>query len=342
MNILIVKLSSLGDVLHNLPIVWDLRAQYPDANIDWVVEEGYVHLIEPLQTNAEFKGIDRIIPLGFRRWKKSLFSKKTRMEISAFRRNFQSVSYDLVIETQGLLKSAIVSRFAKRNVGGTITGLGNATEGSGYEPMVRWFYTHCVQVPKQCHAVERSRLVAVAAMNASTALGMPQFYPPAFVGNLARQNHEISSDFNVPYILFFHATARAAKMWDEGHWIEIGQYLATKGYRVILPWGNLAEKAVSDRLCQHIPNAVVPKAFNLTLAFSIVAGAQMVIGVDTGLTHLSAIMSKPTIELYCDSPRWKTEGFWSAKIRNLGDIGQPPSVPQVIAAIEQVQSQYPS
>jgi heptosyltransferase I len=341
LNILIVKLSSLGDILHNLPIVWDLRAQYPDANIDWVVEEGYVNLIEPLRTNAEFKGIDRIIPLGFRRWKKSLFNKKTRMEMNAFRREFQSLSYDLVIETQGLLKSAVVSRLAKRNVGGTITGLGNATEGSGYEPMARWFYTHCVRVPKQCHAVERSRLVA-AAMHTSTALATPQFYPQAFVDTLAKKNQEISADFNVPYILFFHATARAAKMWDESYWVEIGQYLATKGYRIVLPWGNLAEKTVSERLCQHIPNAVVPKAFNLTQAFSIVAGAQMVIGVDTGLTHLSAIMCKPTIEIYCDSPRWKTEGYWSEKIKNLGDIGQPPNVPQLIAAIEQLQSQHQS
>ncbi len=330
----------MGDVLHNLPIFWDLRAQYPEANIDWVVEEAYVHLIEPLQKNAEFKGINRIIPLGFRRWKKSLFSKKTFMEISEFRRNFHYVSYDLVIETQGLLKSAVVSRLAKRNVGGTITGLGNATEGSGYEPIARWFYTHCVQVPKQCHAVERSRLVAAAAMNISTVLSTPKFYPQAFVEMLAKNNQKISANFNVPYILIFHATAREGKMWSESHWIEIGQHIAAKGYRVILPWGNLAEKAVSERLCRHIANAVVPEAFNLTQAFTIVAGAQIVLGVDTGLTHLSAIMCKPTIELYCDSPRWKTEGFWSENIRNLGDVGQPPSVQQVIAAIEKVQPQY--
>jgi len=342
LNILIVKLSSLGDVLHNLPIVWDLRAKYPEANIDWVVEEGYVNLIEPLRTCAEFQGIDRIIPFGLRRWKKSIFSKKTRMEISEFRQHFQMVSYDMVIETQGLLKSAVVCRLAKRNFGGTITGLGNATEGSGYEPVARWFYTHCVQVPKQCHAVDRSRLVAAGAMNTSTKLETPQFYPYEFVDMLAKKDQEISSDFNVPYILFFHATARAAKMWDEGNWIKIGQHLATKGFRIILPWGNLAEQTVSERLCRSIPNAVVPKAFNLTQAFSIVAGAQLVIGVDTGLTHLSAIMCKPTIELYCDSPRWKTEGYWSEKIKNLGDIGQAPDVSEVISAIEYLQSQNQS
>ncbi|MDI1297878.1 lipopolysaccharide heptosyltransferase I [Methylotenera sp.] len=342
MNILIVKLSSLGDVLHNLPIVWDLRRQYPDANIDWVVEEGYVSLIEPLRTGTEFKGIDRIIPLGFRRWKKSLFNKKTRSEISAFRRELRLVSYDLVIETQGLIKSAVVSRLARRNLGGSITGLGNATEGSGYEPMARWFYTRCVQVPKQCHAVERSRLVAAEAINSSTTLGIPQFYPQVFVDTLAKKNQEISADFNGPYILFFHATARTAKTWNEDNWIKTGQHLARIGCRVILPWGNLAEKTVSERLCQQIPNAVVPKAFNLTQAFSIVAGAEMVIGVDTGLTHLSAIMCKPTIELYCDSPRWKTEGFWSEKIKNLGDIAQPPSVQQVLTAIQQILPQYQS
>jgi heptosyltransferase-1 len=68
-QILLVKLSSLGDVLHNLPIVWDLRKRLPHAQIDWIVEEGYVHLLEPLRTTEAFRGIDRIIPVAFRRWR---------------------------------------------------------------------------------------------------------------------------------------------------------------------------------------------------------------------------------------------------------------------------------
>ena len=339
MNILIVKLSSLGDVLHNLPVFWDLRAQYPEAQIDWVVEEGYVHLIEPLLTRQGFKGIDRIIPIAMRRWKKSLFNKKTRMELKSFLKNLRSIRYDMVIETQGLLKAALVTRLAKRSHGSVIAGLANATEDSGYEPMSRWFYTKCVPVPKHCHAVNRSRLVAAVAMNViqpDMKTSPPQFYPQAFVDQLAQKSSEISADFTQPYVLFFHATARFAKQWDEAHWVEVGRFIAAKGQRVILPWGNAKEKQVSQRLCSKIPGSVVPEAFSLEQAFSIVAGAEMTIGVDTGLTHLSAIMYKPTIEIYCDSPRWKTEGFWSTKIKNLGDTASPPDVKQVLAAIVEV------
>ncbi len=339
MNILIVKLSSLGDVLHNLPVFWDLRAQYPEAQIDWVVEEGYVHLIEPLLTRQGFKGIDRIIPIAMRRWKKSLFNKKTRMELKSFLKNLRSIRYDVVIETQGLLKAALVTRLAKRSHGSVIAGLANATEDSGYEPMSRWFYTKCVPVPKHCHAVNRSRLVAAVAMNViqpDMKTSPPQFYPQAFVDQLAQKSSEISTDFTQPYVLFFHATARVAKQWDEAHWVEVGRFSAAKGQRVILPWGNAKEKQISQRLCSKIPGSVVPEAFSLEQAFSIIAGAEMTIGVDTGLTHLSAIMYKPTIEIYCDSPRWKTEGFWSTKIKNLGDTASPPTVKQVLEAVQQI------
>ena len=306
MNILIVKLSSLGDVLHNLPVFWDLRAQYPEAQIDWVVEEGYVHLIEPLLTRQGFKGIDRIIPIAMRRWKKSLFNKKTRMELKSFLKNLRSIRYDMVIETQGLLKAALVTRLAKRSHGSVIAGLANATEDSGYEPMSRWFYTKCVPVPKHCHAVNRSRLVAAVAMNViqpDMKTSPPQFYPQAFVVQLAQKSSEISTEFTQPYVLFFHATARAAKQWDESHWVEVGKFIAAQGKRVILPWGNAKEKQVSQRLCSKIPGSVVPDAFSLEQAFSIVAGAEMTIGVDTGLTHLSAIMYKPCLLYTSPSPR---------------------------------------
>jgi len=335
LNILIVKLSSLGDVLHNLPVVWDLRAQHPDARIDWVVEEGYVHLLQPLLTRPGFKGIDRIIPIAIRRWRKSFFHEKTRMEFKSFLKNLRAIKYDIVVETQGLLKAALVTRFVSRSHGSVVAGLANATEDSGYEPLSRWFYTQCVTVPRQCHAVDRSRLVAAAAMHVvepDRCTSPPQFYPQSFIEQLALKSSQISAEFTQPYVLFFHATARAAKQWDESHWVEIGKAIAAKGKRVILPWGNDKEKQVSQRLCAQISGAEVPAAFSLEQAFSIVAGAEMTIGVDTGLTHLSAIMYKPTIELYCDSARWKTEGFWSAKIKNLGDTASPPDVEEVLAA----------
>ncbi len=355
MKILIVKLSSLGDVLHNLPIVWDLRTKYPDAQIDWVVEEGYVNLLEPLKTSPEFKGIDRIIPLAFRRWKKALKRGefiRSIQEYIAFKADLQLTQYDLIIETQGLLKSAWVTRLANSHKTAEIFGLGNQTEFSGYEPWARHFYTHCVHVPFHCHAVDRSRWVTASALDVTVPNRIsspPKFYPASHVQSLtdaaklgfASTRIDLGFDVSKPYAMCFHATAGKTKRWDEGAWIAVGKDLLAKNIQVILPWGNDKEKETSIRLAKKISGhlsldgskVIVPNSFSIQDAFGLVAGAKITIGVDTGLTHLAAILNLPTIELYCDSPRWKTEGYWSPNIHNLGDKGRPPSVDEVLNSV---------
>jgi heptosyltransferase-1 len=330
-KILLVKLSSLGDVLHNLPIVWDLRTCLPDAQIDWVVEEGYVHLLEPLLTRDGFRGIDRIIPFGLRRWKKNLFSLATWKEFFAFRNTLQSTTYDALIETQGLLKSAIVCSLAKKSSGAVIAGLANATEFSGYEPLARSFYNQSVQVPTQCHAVDRSRWVMCSALDWSLIErgDTPQFYPSEFIASIPKSS---VAGLCSPYVLCFHSTAREAKRWPNSNWIALGKDLSARGYQVVFPWGNAAEKAVSQLLASQISGALVPPAFSIEEGFSVIAGADLTVGVDTGLTHLAAVLHRPTVEIYCDSPLWKTEGYWSDRICNVGDIQNPPSIQKVLDA----------
>ena len=193
-----------------------------------------------------------------------------------------------------------------------------------------------MQVPKQCHAVDRSRWVM------SSALGWPlldrqenpaHFYPDTDVDELG--SGEIFKDLGIlkkPYILCFHSTAREAKRWSNAHWISLGESLSSKGYQIVFPWGNLSEKKISVQLASQIEGAIVPEAFSIQEAFPIIASAALTVGVDTGLTHLAAVLGKPTIEIYCDSPRWKTEGYWSDQIINLGDIKAPPTVDAVLSA----------
>ena len=342
-KILLVKLSSLGDVLHNLPIVWDLRKRLPDAQIDWIVEEGYVHLLEPLRTTATFRGIDRIIPVAFRRWRKNLFSFLTWREFFATRKELQAVTYDVLLETQGLLKSALVCALAKKSDTVIVAGLGNATEHSGYEPMARMFYTESVHVPAKCHAIERSRWVMCSALDwplLNRNEELPRFYPPEFLQQLPPLLFEGLKKTNqglpMPYVVCFHSTARAAKRWPDAHWVELGKVLSSQGYQLIFPWGSEAEMKVSSLIASQVPGAIVPRAFTIDEAYSLVAHAALTIGVDTGLTHLSAILSKPTVEIYCDSPRWKTEGYWSNKIRNIGDYHLMPDVKSVFEAIRTI------
>jgi heptosyltransferase I len=221
-KILLVKLSSLGDVLHNLPIVWDLRARLPDAQIDWVVEEGYIHLLTPLLTQGSFRGIDHIISFGLRRWRKNIFSLATWKEFFLFRQMLQSTTYGVVIETQGLLKSAIICFLAKKSRVAVVAGLANATEFSGYESLARSFYSKAVPVPAQYHAVDRSRQVMCSALDWSllNRSSPPQFYPQEFISSIAEKS---IVGLKTPYILCFHSTAREAKRWANEHWIALGK-----------------------------------------------------------------------------------------------------------------------
>jgi heptosyltransferase-1 len=340
-KILLVKLSSLGDVLHNLPIVWDLRKRLPEAQIDWIVEEGYVHLLEPLKSTEKFRGIDRIIPVAFRRWRKNFFSIKTWREFFAMRKVLQATTYDVVLETQGLLKSALVCALAKKSKHAIVAGLGNATEHSGYEPMARMFYTQSVHVPVKCHAIDRSRWVMCSALDwplFDRRSEPPFFYLPAFVEQLAPLEFEgLRKQPNgtaVPYVVCFHSTARAAKRWPTEYWVELGKALSSQGYQVIFPWGSPEEMKISALMASQVPGAIVPRAFSIEEAYRLVAHAALTIGVDTGLTHLAAVLGKPTIEIYCDSPRWKTEGYWSDNITNVGDLRSIPQINTVLQAAE--------
>jgi len=323
LNILIVRVSSLGDVVHNMPMVSDIRRHYPDANIDWVVEEAYVGLV---RMNPDVR---RIIPIALRRWRKSLSSATTRAEISNFRQQLKQDAYDFVFDTQGLLKTSVVMLMARLAPGGQRVGLANATEGSGYEPLSRVFHTKSVEVGLRTHAVLRAREVAAKALGYSVD-GVADFnlHPPAMTP--AERPAWLS---DAPCAVFFHGTARAAKQWPNINWVRIAALLAERGLRVLLPWGSDAEKNTAKQLASQMSNARVLPKLSLLEAVVLAQRAELVIGVDTGLTHIAAAFNRPTIELYCDSPRWKTEGNWSDKIVNLGDHGHSPTVGQVEDAV---------
>lgn len=344
MNILIVKVSSLGDVLHNLPIVWDIRSNYPDARIDWVVEESYVDLIAPLLSKDGFRGVDHLIPICLRRlrqeWREGGWRHFAPImkSLESQKKHLQRCSYDLVIETQGLLKSAIITSLAKKAPHAMVVGIGNRTEGSGYEPLAKLFYTHRVKVPSQLHAVDRSRAVAARGLGKNFPIRIenpPTFYPQEFVHSLDGLSNPLGLTKKT-YVMCFHATARIAKCWSVDAWIEVARYLVDHNLQVVLPWGNAQEKMRSQTIAHSVPQALVPAPFSIQEAFILNAQAKLVIGVDTGLTHLGAVLGVPCIELYVDSPRWKTEGYWNPAIVNLGDTKKPPLVSEVLRKMDEL------
>ena len=316
MKILLVRVSSLGDVLHNLPMVAVILRHHPGAIIDWVVEEGYVSLVR-LQPQVR-----KIIPWALRRWRKSLGKKETRAEIAAFFRTLRAEEYDYVFDTQGLLKTGIIMGAAR---GKQKIGLANGSEGSGYEGISRIFHTRSIALDPRTHAVARGRLVAAAALEYKLDAA-PDFGLPA-------PRADERSDWMPPndYAVFFHGTARDAKKWAPQNWIAVGKALAPM--QVLLAWGSPSEKAEAEALAAQLPNARVLPKLSMMEAVKLAQHASLAIGVDTGLTHIAAAFYRPTIELYCDSPKWKTEGNWSPRIINLGDKGAPPSVPEVLDAV---------
>jgi heptosyltransferase-1 len=318
LNILLVRVSSLGDVLHNLPMVADILRHHPQAHIDWVVEEGYVGLV---RLNPHVR---KIIPFALRRWRKSLTRKDTRTEIAAFFRTLRAEQYDYVFDTQGLLKTGIIMGAARIGPGGHKVGLANGSEGSGYEGLSRIFHTNSIELAARTHAVARGRLVAAAALGYGID-SVPDFGLPG--PDQAERPHWMPAQ---DYAVFFHGTARHAKKWLPANWIATGHALAPMP--VLLAWGSAEEKREAEALAASLPNARVLPRLSMDEAVTLARHAALAIGVDTGLTHIAAAFVRPTIELYCDSPKWKTEGNWSPRIINLGDRGAPPSVAEVTAA----------
>ncbi len=310
-------------MLHNLPMVADILRHHPGAAIDWVVEEGYVSLV---RLNPHVR---TIIPFALRRWRKSLGSAATRAEIAAFVRAVRAERYDYVFDTQGLLKTGAIMGAARLAPGGRKVGLANGSEGSGYEGISRLFHTDSIRLDPRTHAVARGRLVAAAALGYSIEDTPPDFgLPPPDVANRPAWMPA------APYAVFFHGTARDAKKWPASHWIATGHALAPMP--VLLAWGSPGEKREAELIAASLPNAVVLPKLSMDDAVTLARNAALAIGVDTGLTHIAAAFVRPTIELYCDSPKWKTEGNWSERIVNLGDRGAPPPVADVTAAAAQL------
>jgi heptosyltransferase-1 len=319
LKILLVRVSSLGDVLHNLPIVADIRRHFPDAQVDWVVEEGYVSLVK---LNPQVR---KVIPFALRRWRRGLFSDAAvRAELRGFFSDLRAEQYDYVFDSQGLIKTGIVMACARTRPGGQKIGMANGTEDSGYEGVSRIFHSRSIPVALRTHAVARGRQVVAAALGYAVDTP-PDFGLPAPAGAV-RPAWMPAQD----YVVFFHGTARDAKKWPAAHWIALGRALAP--LPVLLPWGSPREKEEAEHLAAALPNAQVLPKLSMMDAVELARHAALAVGVDTGLTHIAAAFVRPTVEIYCDSPRWKTEGNWSPRIVNLGDSGASPGVDAVVAA----------
>ncbi|MCX7257324.1 MAG: lipopolysaccharide heptosyltransferase I [Polaromonas sp.] len=288
MKILLVKLSSLGDGVHALPVVQDIRAALPDA----------------------------VIACDLRRWRKAPFSAPTRQQWNAFKADLRQTPYDAVIDLQGLSKSALVARLARLAPGGQRYALANQTDGSGYEAPTRWVADVAIRMEPRTPVVQRSRELAAQALGYALA-PLPDFglrVPPA-------------SPASVPQIAFVHGTSRADKEWPLAHWIELGQRLNAAGFQIVLPHGNAKELATSrvlaDALNADAPaRAVVWPQLALDALTRQLARCAGVIGVDSGISHIAVALDLLHVQIYNFDTAWRTGPDGAAR-RQVSVFAQP-------------------
>ncbi|HLX24250.1 MAG TPA: lipopolysaccharide heptosyltransferase I [Usitatibacter sp.] len=311
-RILFVKLSSLGDVVHHLPAVTDLAEHEPGARLGWAVEEAFAGLVKL------HPAISEAIPVSLRSIRRNPLSTAPWKRLAAARRSMGRGHWDYVVDTQGLLKSAIVTRFAST----AAFGLDSA---SAREAIASRFYDVKLFVPRGLHAVERNRRL-VGQVFGYTPRGKARY-------GLARPGAPPAWAPGERYVVMLHAASRAPKRWPEERWVDLGRMLSEQGSAIVFPGGSDEERASAARLASAVPNAIAAPAMGLEEAAALLGHASSVIGVDTGLTHLAVALGTPTVGIYCATNPELTGLHGGEHAVNVGAAGASPTVDAVAAAL---------
>jgi heptosyltransferase I len=310
-DVLFIKTSSLGDVIHHMPALTEARAKRPDVRFSWVVEEAFAPLVRlhPAVTD--------VIPVAVRRWRQAPLRPSTWSQVAAFRRTLRARTFDEIVDTQGLLKSALMGRFAQGRRRGY-------DRKSIKEPAASWFYDIKHPIEWNQHAIARNRALT------AEALGYVCEGPPDF--GLDREHLRTASE--KPYGVLLHATAQAGKEWPEENWRMLAAVLGSNGVDLVALHGNDAERERAERIAMAEPRVRVPARQPLDQVARLIAGASFVVGVDTGLLHLAAALGVPLVAIFLGSEPGLTGPMGQGPIEVLGAKGAPPSVVDVVDTVK--------
>ena len=277
MRVLLIKTSSMGDLIHTLPALTDAGKAIPGIRFDWVVEDGFTEI------PAWHPLVDRVIPVSLRRWRKGWFSQDTRSALRALRSELQADKYDLVLDAQGLVKSSLLTMLAK----GPRAGLDFR---SARESLAALAYQHKYKVNFYQHAVVRMRSLFSLALNYELPLD-----PPVF--GIGRQQFQSSATAD-HYVVFLHGTTWPSKQWPETYWQELARMAEQAGMRVKISGGNDEEVARATRIADGNPFVDVMPRLTIKQMAELLAGARAAVAVDTGFGHLAAALDVPTVSIY--------------------------------------------
>jgi heptosyltransferase-1 len=313
-EILFIKTSSLGDVIHHMPALTDARRRLADARFSWVVEEAFAPLVRL------HPAVSEVVPVAARRWRASMLAPATWGEIARFVRTLRRRDYDEIVDSQGLLfKSALIARLARGRRHGY-------DAGSVRERAAASLYGVRHEVARNLHAIARNRILT------GLALG----YAPEGAIDFGLSRERLADAAGPRYGIFFHATARAEKEWPEASWIALGRALRARSLPLVLPWGTEAERGRSERIAAALGDATVPARQALDRVARLVAGASFVVGVDTGLLHLAAALGVPLVAVFVGSEPGLTGPIGQGPITVVGGKREMPTVDQVMNALDRV------
>jgi heptosyltransferase-1 len=313
-KILLVRLSSLGDIVHTFPAVTDIARHVAGAEIHWAVDESFAEL------PALHPAVKRVIPVALRRWRRSLFSPEAWRELAALRRTLRAEPYDAILDAQGLLKSALVALLARG------PRHGHAAK-TAREPLAACLYGLRHVVPRGEHAVSQYRALAAQAFGYQPApeIDYGLAVPPSLASAPAGR-----------YAVLFHSTSRESKLWPEERWVALGKRLEAAGVRCVLPWGSAGERKRAEGLGHELARPVIPERMRYGELAGLLARAAVVVGLDTGLMHLAAAVKTPVVGIYCDSSPADLRPIGAGPTAACGGVGHPPEVAEVVAATARV------
>lgn len=276
MKILLIKMSSMGDIFHTFPAISDIKKNFPSAEIDWIVEDSFKEIVD------WHPAIHKVIPIHLRRWVKQR-SKKHWQEFQTWRRELRTETYDYIIDAQGLLKSAVIAKCAKSH------GIDGYDKSSAREPVTHWFYKRCHTIDKDQHAVERTRQLV------GKALG----YTPTPKLNFGINQNFTQVQKNPHKLVFIIGTSWVTKLWATNEWQALTKIAIDNGYSIEIIWGSAEEQSIADQIIAVCPQATRPKQrLSITTIAEKLVEAAGVIGLDTGFSHLAGALETPTIALY--------------------------------------------
>ena len=282
MKIAIVKLSAMGDIVHAMVALQFIKKKYPNIQLDWVVEKAFIGV---LQDNPH---IDNILPVELKAIKKNklaIFKEIKRVK------KYAKANYDLVIDAQGLLKSAIVAKLLGKKAAGF-------NRNSIREKVASWFYNIGVDIDYAANTIDRNAKVLGEPLGVEIT---PQMIlnkePFLFFKESEIYKSYLSSDKK--NIIFVIGSTWESRNYPKEKFAALADILQEN---VLIVWGDKQEREKAEWIAQNSSFAFVMPKLNLNELKALIASADLVIGNDTGPTHMAWGLNIPSITLFGPTP----------------------------------------